>query len=174
MSDDFIYWLFFLLTIAMAIFFGSRYMADTSLVFSLSIEVRGATQSAASTAFSSLSLEGIGNRDNITDRAHRGIILDKSVSQVRFEEALRDNLNLDERWMATSNKYISADRAVLMTELHIIDSTELPFDYEGRQINEPSVIVGLQIPVKMYSTNRDVLDVVRIIPIRTFITNWQR
>lgn len=174
MGEDFVYWLFFLMALLLGLFFGSRFMADTALIASLNIEIRSATQSAASLAFSSVSLEGIGERSQLDDRAHRTIILDKTLAKVRFEDALKENLNLDSGWVATSGQYIATDRPVVINYLHILDSSDLPYDFEGRSIVEPSVIVSLEIPVKFYSTKRDRLDVVRIIPLRTFITNWQR
>lgn len=174
MSEDFVYWLVFLLAVTMAFFFGNRYMADTAVLSALSVEVRGSTQSASSHAFSSLSLESIGERNLITDRAHRGIELDKSVSALRFEDALKYNLGLSEDWKPVNSKYMDPTRAVVMTELHIVDSSDLPYNYNGKDITEPTVIVGLSIPVKLYSTKRDTLEVVRTIPLRTFITNWQR
>lgn len=174
MSEDLPYWLLFLLALTVGILYGSRYMVDTALISTLNIEVRSATQSAASIAFSTLSIEGIGERNSIEDRAHRKIVLNKIEAKFRFEEALKSNLGLDSNWRSETSKYISHSKVVTMSELIMIDSTDLPYNYEGKMINEPSVIVKLDIPVSMYLTKRDSLVVVRIVPIRTFITNWQR
>lgn len=174
MNEDFIYWLLFLVALSVGLLFGSRYIADTAIINSLSVEVRSATQSAATQAFGAVSLENIGERKEASNRAHRGIKLDKSLARARFEDALKANLQLDANWVATSGRYMSKGKSVVMTALHIVDSYDLPFAYEGKTINEPIIIVALTIPVKLHSTNKETLEVVRTIPLRTFITNWQR
>lgn len=174
MGEEWPFWLFFLLIFAVGLHWGSKYVVDTANIVALSIEVRSVTQNAASAAFSAIDMEGIGEREVISDQAHRYLVLDKAQAQVKFLAALKTNFNLDDQYKAIDNKHLDSSRPVLIKSLQLIDSTDLPAQYNGETYTEPTIIVDLILPVRFYSTKKDTLEVIRIIPIRTFITNWQR
>ncbi len=169
----FAFWMTFLFSIAMFMVYGTQYVIDIAQLGSLKIEVRSSTQCAATYAFHEISLEGVSDRRQDVDREHRTVVLDKPNAVQMFESALKSNLNLDASWNVIDNKYLKKGSTVEVIDLQIIDSTDLPLTYKGRTFNEPTVFVVLRLPLKTYLYKEDYVDVTRIIPFRTFITNKQ-
>lgn len=171
---NFAYWLILILWFGIFAVYGTQYAIDIANIGALKIEVRSATQSAATYAFQELSLEGVAERKQQPDRAHRTVILNNVLARQRFESALKANLGLESDWHTKTNKYLRKGGAVTLLDLQIIDSTILPYTYNGRTFNEPTVYVVLQLPTKSYMFKQDYIEVTRVIPFRTFITNWQK
>lgn len=167
------FWLFLITGIAMFTVYGTQYVIDVAQIGSLKVEVRSSTQCAATYAFQEISLEGVSDRRQEVDRAHRIVLLNKTAAYQAFVSALKDNMGLDSNWTVVNSKYLRVGMTVEMKDLQIIDSSDLPFTYSGRTYNEPTVLVVLNLPVKTYLFKEDYIEVTRVIPFRTFITNRQ-
>lgn len=171
---NFAFWLMLILWFGLFAVFGTQYAIDINNLGTLKVEVRSATQSAATYAFQEISLESVAERKQQPDRAHRVVVLNKVLARQRFESALKTNLGLDSEWHPSNNKLIRKGSTVALTDLQIIDSVSLPYTYKGRTFNEPTIYVVLRLPVKSYMFKQDYIEVTRVIPFRTFITNWQK
>lgn len=171
---NFAYWLVLIFGFAMFAVFGTQYVIDINNLGTLKVEVRSATQSAATFAFQEISLESVAERKLQPDRAHRVVVLNKALARQRFESTLKANLGLSDEWHPNTSKLLRKDGTVTLADLQIIDTSNLPFTYKGRTFSEPTVYVVLQLPVKSYLFKQDYVEVTRVIPFRTFITNWQQ
>lgn len=169
----FAYWLFLIFGIAMFAVYGTQYSIDIANLGALKIELRSATQSAATYAFHELSLEGVAERYALADREHRIVILDKYLAKQRFEKALKDNLGLNNSWEVVESKYLTVGSKVDLIDLQIIDSTDVPYDNQGVTYTEPTVFLEFKIPISSYLYTNEYIEVTRTIPFRTFITNRQ-
>lgn len=167
------FWLFLIVGVALFVVYGTQYVIDIAQIGALKAEVRSSTQCAATYAFQEISLEGVSDRRQEVDRAHRVVLLNKTSAYKAFVLALKDNMGLDSNWTVINNKYLRGGMTVGMKDLQIIDSSDTPYTYNGRTYNEPTIIVKLNLPVRSYLYKKDYTEVTRIIPFRTFITNRQ-
>jgi hypothetical protein len=149
---------------------GLMLTSDLIVINHYASESQNAIVNSVTESFSTLSLENLSYRSK-SNAEDRNINLTKLTAVESFKRALKINLDLDESLMPRSTSFIVEREAVKIRTINVVNRSMLPLTYNGQVINEESIIVELDLPIKLsFARDKKFMKVSKIVSLETFLT----
>lgn len=149
---------------------GLMLTSDLIVINHYASESQNAIVNSVTESFSTLSLENLSYRSK-GNAEDRNINLANQNAIESFNRSLKINLDLDESLRPRSTSFIVEREAVKIRNISIVSSSMLPLTYNGILINEESIIVELDLPIKLsFASDKKFMKVSKIVSLETFLT----
>ncbi len=112
----------------------------------ISVYVDRQLQSAAMAGFSTLKLDDLAQRQLMSNKISRDLILDTTASRQKVKEYMIKNLRLSSTMVPLDQSKIKSTKA-LTYEIRVINKNTTPVYIEGKTITRTTIYIRLEIPV---------------------------
>lgn len=151
-------------------------LVDIITLYSATNRVQDSITSAAWSGFTEVDLDQIARRHLITNEELRDTYLDKTKSNEKIKETIKENLKLDHSYYPEEESYLNLKSyPVKIEEMIIYNPNELPATApNGKDITRTSVYIRLKFPIKLNFLGNAYKEVEVIVDTKTFYSKAQK